>query len=281
MLKDFDKITKEDIKDVVLDYNLHSHNYLCGHAVGTVEDYVREAVKNGVKVLGISDHIDTRNLTGCGWINKDNIDKDYLSQFIAPVKEFGDKITIYKAGEAEYYDDNQASYDFFKSKLDYLILGQHCVETQNVRKHIVELGSAEKYALELVEQENRGIETGLFTVLAHPDMVFGWYSGAVDALKKKLEKIVLNAADKGMLIEFNANGIRCNGFGYPTDYLVDICKHYDIPVIVSSDCHQPNVLCDEYVKKLIVFLRRKNIRILTTEEIKNKIEEKSHRQFDI
>lgn len=66
MLKDFDKITEEDIKDVTLDYNLHTHNYLCGHADGTVEDYVREAVKNGVKILGISDHIDTRNLTGYG-----------------------------------------------------------------------------------------------------------------------------------------------------------------------------------------------------------------------
>ena len=272
MLKDFDKIRKEDIEDVVLDYNLHTHNFLCGHAVGTVEDYVREAVNNGVKILGISDHIDTKNSNNYGWINKDSIDKDYISQFAAPIKEFGDRITVYKAGEAEYYDDNEASYRFFKSKLDYLVLGQHCFETRNVRKHVTELGSEEKYATELLEQENRGIETGFFAVLAHPDMVFGWYGGDVEALKKKFEKVILNAASEGMLIEFNANGIRCNGFGYPTDYLCDICKHYDIPVIVSSDCHQPKVICDEFVKKLIVYLRRNHIRILTAEEIKNKIE---------
>ena len=146
MLKDFDKITKEDIEDVVLDYNLHTHNFLCGHAVGTVEDYVREAVSNGVKILGISDHIDAKNSNDYGWVNKDNIDKDYISQFADPIKEFGDRITVYKAGEAEYYDDNEASYQFFKSKLDYLVLGQHCFETKNVRKQVTELGSEEKYA---------------------------------------------------------------------------------------------------------------------------------------
>lgn len=277
MLKDFDKITEEDIKDVTLDYNLHTHNYLCGHADGTVEDYVREAVKNGVKILGISDHIDARNLNNFGWVSKNNIEKDYLSQFVGPTNEFGDKITIYKAGEAEYYDNNEDSYNFFKSKLDYLILGQHCVETQTIHKHVTELGSEEKYALELLEQENRGIKSGFFTVLAHPDMVFGWYGGDVNPLKKKLEKIVLNAASEGMLIEINANGIRCNDFRYPTDCLIDICKHYDIPVIVSSDCHRPYFLCDEYVKKLIVFLRRKNIRILSADEIKNKIEAERRR----
>lgn len=277
MLKDFEKITNEDLKDIFIDYNLHTHNYLCGHAIGTVEDYTREAVKNGLKILGISDHIDTRHTNNCAWICRDSIDKDYLSQFVDPINEFGDKITIYKAGEMEYYDDNEASYNFFKSKLDYFVLGQHCVETKTIHKHVSELGNNEMYAIELLEQENRGIETGFFTVLAHPDMVFGWYSGAVDAVKNKFEKMILNAADKGMLIEFNANGIRNNGFGYPTDYLVDICKYYDIPVIVSSDCHQPNVLCDEYVKKLIVYLCRKNIRILSLEDIKKKIETKKNK----
>ena len=158
-----------------------------------------------------------------------------------------------------------------------MILGQHCVETQTIHKRVTELGSEEKYALELLEQENRGIKTGFFTVLAHPDMVFGWYGGDVNPLKKKLEKIVLDAASEGMLIEFNANGIRCNDFRYPTDCLTDICKYYNIPVVVSSDCHRPEFLCDEYVKKLIVFLRRKNIRILSAEEIKNKIEAERRR----
>ena len=36
--------------------NYHSHVALCGHAEGTVEDYIKEAIKNNYEEVGISDH---------------------------------------------------------------------------------------------------------------------------------------------------------------------------------------------------------------------------------
>ena len=36
--------------------NLHTHTARCGHASGAVEEYCREAVNQGVAVLGFSDH---------------------------------------------------------------------------------------------------------------------------------------------------------------------------------------------------------------------------------
>ena len=36
--------------------NYHSHVALCGHAEGTVEDYVLEAIKHNYEEIGISDH---------------------------------------------------------------------------------------------------------------------------------------------------------------------------------------------------------------------------------
>ena len=43
----------------MLKANYHTHTYLCGHAVGKVEDYVNEAVRLGFKEIGISDHAHT------------------------------------------------------------------------------------------------------------------------------------------------------------------------------------------------------------------------------
>ena len=37
-------------------YNFHNHTYRCGHATGTDEEYVLEAIKNGYEVMGFSDH---------------------------------------------------------------------------------------------------------------------------------------------------------------------------------------------------------------------------------
>ena len=55
MLKDYG-VSADKLKDVKIVSNFHAHNYLCGHAVGTVCDYVKEAVENGFETIGISDH---------------------------------------------------------------------------------------------------------------------------------------------------------------------------------------------------------------------------------
>ena len=43
----------------MLKANYHTHTYLCGHAVGDVEDYVNEAIRLGYTELGMSDHAHT------------------------------------------------------------------------------------------------------------------------------------------------------------------------------------------------------------------------------
>ena len=36
--------------------NYHTHTYLCRHAVGKIEDYIKEAIRHNFHSLGISDH---------------------------------------------------------------------------------------------------------------------------------------------------------------------------------------------------------------------------------
>ena len=36
--------------------NLHCHTALCKHAEGTVRDYCRKAVEQGLKILGFAEH---------------------------------------------------------------------------------------------------------------------------------------------------------------------------------------------------------------------------------
>ncbi|MFV0479993.1 MAG: PHP domain-containing protein [Anaerorhabdus sp.] len=44
-------------------FNFHTHTYRCKHAIGRDEEYVIEAIKAGVKVLGFSDHMPFRNVS--------------------------------------------------------------------------------------------------------------------------------------------------------------------------------------------------------------------------
>lgn len=47
MIQKFGEIEDKEAEKVRITYNYHTHNYLCGHAAGTVCDYVKEAIKNG------------------------------------------------------------------------------------------------------------------------------------------------------------------------------------------------------------------------------------------
>jgi len=37
-------------------FDLHTHHERCGHATGTIEDYIRSAIDAGLTAIGISDH---------------------------------------------------------------------------------------------------------------------------------------------------------------------------------------------------------------------------------
>ena len=38
------------------DFNYHTHTALCGHAEGTMEEYIKSAIEGGIKSMGFSDH---------------------------------------------------------------------------------------------------------------------------------------------------------------------------------------------------------------------------------
>ena len=76
MIKGFDEIRNEDLADIKIEYNYHTHNYLCGHADGTVSDYVKVAVGNGLKSLGVSDHFAQPALPNCPYMNFDKLKKE-------------------------------------------------------------------------------------------------------------------------------------------------------------------------------------------------------------
>ena len=43
-----------------MDYNYHTHTYVCHHASGTPEEYVLRAIECGVKYMGFAEHFPLR-----------------------------------------------------------------------------------------------------------------------------------------------------------------------------------------------------------------------------
>ncbi len=261
MIRKFKEIRDEEAEKIRILYNYHTHNYLCGHAAGTVSDYVKEAVKNGMKSIGISDHFRHPELPFCPYMDEATMKSAYLPQFDAAEAEYGKKIRIYSGLEIEYFPGYD---DFYKELLkhaDYLVLGEHSFLHNGKTANCFQSDTDKSRALSYFNQLLDGIKTGYFSILAHPDVIFSHGFTPDAEVLEKFEDVIQCCKDCGVKAEINAQGARANGFNYPTDYLLDICKKLNAPVVVSADSHSPEALCDIYTKKLYCVARDMGLNI--------------------
>lgn len=259
MLKDFDKVNTEGVKVVS---NFHTHNYLCGHAYGTVCDYVKQAVEHGYRTIGISDHFSSHNDSEFLYLHFDTLETEYLSQFCEAEKLYGDKIKILKGVEVSYYEGADDYYRKLADKLDYLVMGQHGYMLNGVRQNSFFDGNDEQNIVAYCNHCIKGLKTGLFTIFAHPDVIFYHNAKVTQGIADAFDNMIRVAAEQGVIVELNANGVRNARFTYPTDLLVDCCEKYNARVVISSDCHLPRELYDEYVLKLYAYAKARNLNVV-------------------
>lgn len=261
MLKDFDKVNIDGVKVVS---NFHTHNYLCGHAKGTVSDYVKTAVEHNYKAIGISDHFTSHNDPYCPYISFDTIDTEYLPQFEDARALYGDKIAIYKGVEVAYYDGAYKYYRKLRNKLDYLVLGQHGYMLKGKNQNSFFDGNDERNVVAYCNQSINALKTELFDIFAHPDLIFYNNPVITNGMEAAFDKMIKTAVEQGVILELNANGIRHAQFRYPTDMLVEACIKHNAKVIVSSDCHNPRDLCDNYVVRLYAYAKQTGLNVVDT-----------------
>lgn len=259
MIKDFDKA---DTSNVKITSNFHTHNYLCGHAEGTVADYAEEAVKHGYKILGVSDHFASHCDVDPPYITWDTLETEYFTQFDQANKLYKNKLTLLKSVEVAYYEGNDDYYKRLGNKLDYVILGQHGYVSEGKRRNSFFDGTDEQNVIAYCRHSIKSLKTGFFDVFAHPDVIFYRNPALTRGITDAFDEMIKTAVASGVIVELNANGIRNARFSYPTDLLVNACLKYNARTIVSSDCHLPCELCDEYVAKLYAYAKQKGLNVL-------------------
>ena len=247
-------------KNQIIKSNYHTHMYLCRHAEGTVEDYVKEAIRLGFKEIGISDH--------APWIEL--IDRSvrmyksdypiYKRELKEAIKKYSDKIKIYKGLEIEYFKNADDYYKKLLKDMDYLTLGQHYIEKDDKLFSIYKIYSIEDltiYKNTLIEAMN----TGYFKFISHPDIFLFSRKELNPEILKLAEEIIIAAKEKNIPLEINANGIRKGKFyidgevryKYPRKEFWELVKKHNARCIISSDAHKPELLFDEAILEAIKF----------------------------
>lgn len=223
-------------------YNYHTHTYLCNHATGTIEEYVVRAIEGGIKYMGFSGHIPFVGVDGLQSryrIGTDEIDT-YVSEVKRLRKKYKKQIDIKLGFEMEYYPENFD--DMFRTALDsgaeYLIMGEHFVENETqegVRPTLSatdDVSKLETYVNTVCE----GIERGVFTYVAHPDIFF--FDGDEDVYKEKMRILCRCAKKCDVPLEINLLGVR-EGRIYPRDIFWQVAGEEKVSVTIGFDAHNP------------------------------------------
>jgi len=258
--------------------NYHTHHELCRHAEGTTEDYVKEAIRCGFKELGMSDHAYSYLINDYGVRMKPEEFPIYNKDIEDNILKYQDKIKIYKGFEVEFIENNNDYYNELLEKVEYLILGQHYISFDSGFSNPISsfaLVSKEEI-IEYARMIEKALETKYFTLLAHPDLYMCGYK-EWDETAIEVAHTICKAAKKANIpVEYNANGFRrrkvmtTSGLKrpYPREEFFEIVKEYDLEVIISSDCHVPELLCDEYLLEAVEALDKQGIKRIDFLKIK-------------
>lgn len=250
--------------------NYHTHTFRCKHAVGTEQDYVLEAIKNGFHKLGFSDHApypDDRFGYRMDYCEL----KDYVHTLKDLQNEYKDKLEISIGLEIEYDPSNHKYYDYLLNELniEYFALGQHIFFHHNEMSNAFLISNTKEY-IDYANSIATALSTGYFKFVAHPDLIFinelAWDDNCDEACN-----IIIEAAKKyDAILELNANGIRrgvtsfCDGerYPYPHKKFWEKVALNNIKVIINSDCHNPIQLWDENMDLAYSLAKEWNLNII-------------------
>ena len=232
-----------------MDANYHTHTFRCGHARGLDEQYVKAAIKSGLRVLGFSDHVPYEGVH----VPHDRMElsqtDEYLSSIAALKAKYADQIDIKVGFEIEYFPQLIDYYKSLKEKVDYLILGQH-----NLSLYSEELDcyADDDDVLEYTRLIMEALETGLVSCLAHPDYFMlgrrDWSQTCIECA----HQICAAAAKAKIPLELNLNGIRYGhkpfkdgkAYVYPYRPFWEIAAQYDVICVYGYDAHPPTTLLE-------------------------------------
>lgn len=241
--------------------DLHTHHDRCGHASGTLREYVLAALDKGVKVLGLSDHTP---MFGAAADHPFPVAAmavsdfpGYIAEAVALRDEFRGRIDVLVSAEANYAGDEVDIYSRALSgqPLDYVIGSVHVMDGRDIF-------DPSRWTSDQTDEELRALKTryfgliadsarcGLFDVIGHLDAL----KGSCPRLSQiptpaAVDDMLRAIAETGCVMEINTSGStkQCGGW-YPDYEIIERAYHYGVRVTFASDAHSLDRIGDQFVE---------------------------------
>ena len=228
--------------------NYHTHTFRCRHASGSDREYVEEAIRAGIKILGFADHspMPFKNGLRSGIRMSLEQTEEYFRSITDLAKEYQNDIKIYAGVEAEYYPEIFPDLLEFLSDypMDYMICGQHFIDKEHGSYYMGSRFDLEWVLERYVENVCSAIESGKFLYIAHPDLP--QFTGDSDVYERHMEKLCQCALSHNIPLELNVLGYTKNPAcpPYPTERFFKIASRVGNRIVMGIDAHNPMAFHD-------------------------------------
>ncbi len=233
--------------------DIHTHNNLCGHAEGKIEEYIQEAVSKGLDYIGISDHAplwcqhSDHPLPDLHMAKSDFA--NYYNEMLKLKEKYKGKINVLRGLELDYFAGCEDLYQEIleEYEFDYLIGSVHYVneihiyDSKRWEKNVDILKFIEDY----VELIKKLVKSRMADIIAHLDSIKIWkeISGNdfyQEIFFEKLTDILYDEGDEqNTVIEINASGIKKAGEVFPALKLIKALSSIGFDFTYGSDAHRP------------------------------------------
>lgn len=225
--------------------NYHTHTFRCKHAKGSDEEYVLSAIKGGYDILGFSDHtpwpFSPEYKSGIRMVVEQL--KEYVESIRYLREKYKKNIKIKIGLECEYYHSYIPWLKEMvkKENIDYLIFGNHYYKTEEKYPYFG-YHTLDKEMLQLyMESSIEGMESGLFSYFAHPDLFMRSYPVFDEYCEKISRAICKKASRLNIPLEYNFSCIpenkRRNVTGFPHPAFWKIAMEEKCNAIIGVDAH--------------------------------------------
>ncbi len=221
-------------------YNIHTHSFYCGHGSGTISDYFREGLRQGLETLGFSEHCPFPD----GFLSRSRMDYGMRTSYESDVRSLkGGAMTVALGYECDYFPKYKAYFEDLRDSVDYLITGTHfIIRPDGSRVSPFSDRLTQDDLLRYRDQLLAALDTGLFDCIAHPDLYMAGYSDWDETAQGIAREIISAAVSRDLPLEVNANGLlKPRPFGrvpYPYGPFFDLVHELGAPVFLSTDAHK-------------------------------------------
>ena len=235
----------------------HTHTPLCMHAEGEPEEYIAQAKAIGLEEYGISDHAPVMPEPFDDWrMLYSDLPRYY--EWIERARSVAGELPVRAGLECDWLPDCEKWIETLRGeyKWDYLIGSVHYLADQWDFDNPKWLGRwAEtdvEEVWELYWKTYLGmVESDLFEIVAHPDLIKKFGYRPKGDLKRFYEPVVSALVESNGTIEINTAGWHkpCEE-QYPAIPFLELCAEAGVDLIISSDAHTPSEVGRDFDKAI-------------------------------